>query len=467
MTPSQIEQLRQLPSVDQLLGLERMQRLTAQFGRSLTLEASRDTLNTTRQQIRQSTDRVYSGVDSLIAQIETWLQNLVAPTLYPVINATGVVIHTNLGRAPLSQQATDAIAAIATGYSNLEFDIPSGKRGSRSVHASDIVQRLTGAQSATVVNNTASAMILMLSALCAGREVIISRGQLVEIGGGFRMPDVMQQAGVKLVEVGTTNRTHLRDYANAITENTAAILSVHHSNYKIIGFTTEPSLADLASLAHTHDIPLLFDQGSGALLDSRQFGLEPEPRVQDAIVDGCDVVAFSGDKLIGGPQAGIICGRSDLIATIKRHPLARAVRPDKLCYAGLTATLGSYVRGAAIAEVPIWQMISQSLEQLRNRATRWQEILSDQGVECHVADGASTVGGGSLPGQTLPTKLLVLRHSRPEMLAKILRTRLDVPIIGRIQDNTLRLDPRTVLLSHEDVFLNGLQQAISLATSNP
>ncbi|MGB1250119.1 MAG: L-seryl-tRNA(Sec) selenium transferase [Candidatus Promineifilaceae bacterium] len=457
MTPAQIAQLRQLPSVDQLLSDSLVQALIATFGRDLVVEAARHTLNSTRNQIRNgATSAITADNASLITQIDRWLQDLVAPTLYPVINATGVVIHTNLGRAPLSQPATDAIAAIATGYSNLEFDIPSGKRGSRSVHAIDLVQRLTGAESATVVNNTASAMILMLSALCAGREVIISRGQLVEIGGGFRMPDVMRQAGAKLVEVGTTNRTHLRDYANAITDNTAAILSVHHSNYKIIGFTTEPELADLATLAHDNNVPLLFDQGSGALLDSRQFGLAPEPRVQDAIADGCDIVAFSGDKLIGGPQAGVICGRADLVATIKRHPLARAVRPDKLCYAGLTATLGSYVRGAAVAEIPIWQMIAQSAETLTQRATVWQQSLSQQGVNCHTTDGFSTVGGGSLPGQTMPTTLLVLEHPQPEKVAARLRTALALPIIGRIQDNTLRFDPRTVLPSQEPAFLHGL-----------
>ena len=460
MTPEQINQLRQLPSVDALLKDEGTQPLVAAFGRNLVVEATRHTLDQTRTQIRQSHTAITTDAPSLIAQTKAWLQNLVAPTLYSVINATGVVIHTNLGRAPLSQNAIDAISAIATGYSNLEFDIPSGKRGSRSVHAIDLVQRLTGAESATVVNNTASAMILMLSALCAGREVIISRGQLVEIGGGFRMPDVMRQAGAKLVEVGTTNRTHLRDYANAITENTAAILSVHHSNYKIIGFTTEPLLGELAELAHANNIPLLFDQGSGALLDTQPFGLEPEPRVQDAIADGCDVVAFSGDKLIGGPQAGVICGRADLLATIKRHPLARAVRPDKLTYAGLTATLGSYVRNAATAEIPVWQMIAQPLAMLTQRAGAWQSTLAAQGVACRTIDGVSTVGGGSLPGQTMPTKLLVLEGVNPEALAARLRMGLELPIIGRIQDNTLRFDPRTVLPAQESAFINGILSVV-------
>ncbi len=449
MNSKQIAQLRQLPSVDRLL--ESVVSLDKNYGRELVTTAVRTVLEQLRVEIRAGNTALDLSIPAIIERVEFHLADLIAPTLYPVINATGVIIHTNLGRAPLSQNAITAIAQIARGYSNLEFNMVNGKRGSRSVHAVDLVQTLTGASAATVVNNSASGVLLMLSALCAGKEVIVSRGQLVEIGGGFRMPDVMRQAGVTLVEVGTTNRTHLRDFANAITENTAAILSIHHSNYKIIGFTTEPSLRDLATLAHEHDLPLLFDQGSGALLDTAQFGLEQEPLVQTSVADGCDVIVFSGDKLLGGPQAGVICGRADLIATIKRHPLARAVRPDKLAYAGLAATFDSYVRGKALREIPVWQMIAQTATEIEKVAVKWCEALCKVGIDATIIDGQSTVGGGSLPGQSLPTKLLALAVKRPDQLAENLRFG-EVGIIGRIHQNTLLLDPRTVLPHQRETF---------------
>lgn len=449
MNSKQIALLRQLPSVDQLLG--GAESLFVTYGRDLTIEAARRVLAQLRKEIQTGNETLNLTNVSILAKINAHLTNATAPTLYPVINATGVVIHTNLGRAPLSQNAIAAIEQVARGYSNLEFDMTNGKRGSRSVHAVDLVQKLTGASAATVVNNSASGVLLMLSALCAGKEVIVSRGQLVEIGGGFRMPDVMRQAGVRLVEVGTTNRTHLRDFANAITENTAAILSIHHSNYKIIGFTTEPSLRELADLAHANNLPLLFDQGSGALLDTAQFGLEREPLVQTSVADGCDVIVFSGDKLLGGPQAGVICGREALIATIKRHPLARAVRPDKLAYAGLAATFDSYVRGKALEEIPVWQMISQTVEEIEVIAEKWCQTLCGAGIDATIVDGESTVGGGSLPGQSLPTKLVAIEAEKPNVLAEKLRLG-EVGIIGRIQQNTLRLDPRTVLPHQRDIF---------------
>lgn len=452
MTPEQVKQLRQLPSVDRVLAWEPVQSLTEQFGHGLVVEGIRSVISAERAQIR--TNNYQSTPTAIEAKLSQWLHELITPTLKPVINATGVIIHTNLGRAPLSQPALDAIQAIAQGYANLEYDIASGKRGSRSVHAAQLVTRLTGAKAATVVNNAASGVLLMLSALCAGREVIVSRGQLVEIGGGFRMPDVMRQAGVKLVEVGTTNRTHLRDFANAINENTAAILSVHQSNYKIVGFTTEPTLQDLAGLAHQHQLPFLYDQGSGTLLNVAQFGLEKQPLVQEAIAAGCDVVVFSGDKLLGGPQAGVLCGREALIATIKRHPLARAVRPDKLCYAALSATLHSYVTERALREIPVWQMLSRSLTDLSATANRWAQAVPNSDA----VDGYSTIGGGTLPGQSLPTCLLRLQTDKPDVLAKRLREG-EVAIIGRIQDNALLLDPRTVLPHQETQLIANIQQS--------
>ncbi len=458
MTPQQVTLLRSLPSVDKLMAEQAVDGLVATYGRELVVEAARETVDGLRVQIR---DGAAERVDSaeMVNNMQQWLLDLLAPTLLPVINATGVIVHTNLGRAPLSDGALAAIDAIGRGYSNLEYNLEPGVRGSRSTHASGLVQRITGAEAATVVNNAASAVLLMLSALCAGKEVIVSRGQLVEIGGGFRMPDVMRQAGVKLVEVGTTNRTHVRDYEAAITDETAAIMSIHHSNYRIIGFTTEPSSAELATLAHAHGLPMLYDQGSGALIDTAQFGLERESLVQDAVSAGCDVIAFSGDKLIGGPQAGIIAGNAPYIAKIKRHPLARAVRPDKLAYAGLGATLTSYVTGNALSEVPVWMMLSQSLEQIEQTARDWCDVLLAKGVSAEVLQGESTVGGGSLPGQTVPTWLLALAPPSPDKLAQKLRMS-EAAVVGRIQADKLVFDPRTVLPHQQDQFLITLLAAV-------
>jgi L-seryl-tRNA(Ser) seleniumtransferase len=318
LTDQQQALLRELPAIDRRLPVTI--ELMADYGRSLTIEALRITLDEQRTAVRRGA--AYIPMNALLVQAaRDWLENWFTPTLRPVINATGVIVHTNLGRAPLSSAAAAAVTAVAQGYATLEFDLETGKRGSRAVHAEQMLTQLTGAEAALPVNNNAAAVLLMLSPYVKGKEVIISRGQLVEIGGGFRVPDVMAQSGAKLVEVGTTNRTHLRDYANAITENTGAILVAHHSNFKIIGFTTEPSLAELAELAHAHHLPLLYDQGSGALLDTAEFGLAPEPTVLDGLQAGCDVVAFSGDKLLGGPQAGILCGRAELMNVIKKHPV--------------------------------------------------------------------------------------------------------------------------------------------------
>lgn len=459
VTEQQQALLRELPSIDRLLRLPVTIDLQAEYGRSLTLEALRATLDKQRT-------AVLAGATSLpmtamlVQAAREWLEAWFTPTLTPVINATGVIVHTNLGRAPLSETALAAVTAVSRGYATLEYDLEAGQRGSRSVHAEKLLTRLTNAEAASVVNNNAAAVLLMLTALCQGREVIISRGQLVEIGGGFRVPDVMAQSGAKLVEVGTTNRTHLRDYAAAITENTAAILVAHHSNFKIIGFTTEPSLAELAELAHAHNLVLLYDQGSGALLDVAAYGLEAEPTVIDGLTAGCDVVAFSGDKLLGGPQAGILCGRADLLSAIKRHPLARAVRADKLALAALAATLTHYLKEEAETAVPVWQMIARSTNELGDVADTWAAHLQEQGIAAVVVDGFSTVGGGSLPGTTLPTRLVAIDAANPDALAAALRAQ-SPPVIGRIQDGRYLLDPRTVLPDQSGTLIRLLIQTIN------
>lgn len=432
--------------------------LIHQYGRELTAEALRAILDHQRARIRAAQPAQIEP-DALITAAAAWLTDLVAPTLRSVINATGVILHTNLGRAPLSQAAQDAIQSAAA-YSTLEYDLHEGSRGSRSVHAAQLLQRLTGSEAAFVVNNNAAAVLLMLSALCRGREVIISRGQLVEIGGGFRVPEVMAQSGCRLVEVGTTNRTHPRDYATAINDQTAAILVAHHSNYKIVGFSSEPSLAELAELAHAHGLPLLYDQGSGALLDTTPYGLEAEPLVPASLAAGVDLIAFSGDKLLGGPQAGILCGRADLVAECRHHPLARAIRADKLCLAGLAATLIPYLTGRAPREIPVWRMLSRSPESLTAQATAWATALADVEAQVQTIDGFSTVGGGSLPGTQLPSKLLAIGDISPHCLALHLR-RGDPPVIARVAEDHLLLDPRTVLPGQEGALLAMVRAGIS------
>lgn len=439
--------LRALPSVDGLLLTEMGQRLSQEYGRSLTVEAIRQAIEVERAAILKRENAQQAETAVLLNNALAWLQDLTTSSLQPVINATGVIVHTNLGRAPLSQAALAAIAAVGAGYSTLEYEPGSGQRGSRSNHPNQIIQRLLKCEASFVVNNNAAGVLLMLTALCQGKEVIISRGQLVEIGGGFRIPDVMAQSGAKLVEVGTTNRTHLRDYQNAINENTAAILVAHHSNYKIVGFTSEPSLSELANLAQKYELPLLYDQGSGALLDSAPYGLPSEPTVPDGLAAGCDVVAFSGDKLLGGPQAGILCGRADLIASIKRHPLARAVRADKFCLAGLSSTLLHYIKEEALSHIPVWQMISRTPEELNELAVSMQKQLSKMGIDTEIIAGVSTVGGGSLPGSQLKTWLISPQSSNPQKLAKQLRME-SIPVVTRLQDGRLLIDPRTLLPQH-------------------
>jgi L-seryl-tRNA(Ser) seleniumtransferase len=447
---------RDLPSVDRLLRAPGADELAAAFGRPLATEALRAALDETRSSLLGGrAGEIPPDVD-LVYEARERLEALLAPTLRPVINAAGIIIHTNLGRAPLSAAAIAAVAEVAAGYSSLEYDAEEGRRGSRAVHVEPLLTRLTSAEAALVVNNNAAAVLLMLSALARDREVLISRGQLVEIGGGFRIPDVLAQSGARLVEVGATNRTHLRDYAEAITENTAAILAVHHSNYQIVGFTTQPSLVELAALARERGLILLFDQGSGALRDVAAYGLAPEPTVLDGLRAGCDLVAFSGDKLLGGPQAGILCGRANLIDRLKRHPLARAVRADKLALAALAATLGHYLTGRP-EEIPVWRMIARPLEEIAAEAEAWAEKLREKGLPAVTAPGESFVGGGSLPGESLLTRLVVLSpegFSAGELAARLRAE--PTPVIARVRNDRLLLDPRTVLPGQADELVRAV-----------
>ncbi|MEX2159338.1 MAG: L-seryl-tRNA(Sec) selenium transferase [Dehalococcoidia bacterium] len=449
---------RELPSVDRVLADERVRALSAEYSGDAVVALVREELASARKTIARGGDA--PALDRIVAAIGARARTALSVSLRPVINATGVIIHTNLGRAPLSDEAIAAMSEAARGYSNLEFDLGGGTRGSRYIHLEEQLRRLTGAEAAMAVNNNASAVLLALSALCGGREVVISRGQLVEIGGGFRIPDVMAQSGARLVEVGTTNRTYLRDYENAIGEETAALMRVHTSNYTVTGFTKSVALDELARLAHERGLLLIDDLGSGCLLDTTAYGLEREPAPQESIAAGADLALFSGDKLLGGPQAGCIVGRRDAIDTLRRHPLARALRMDKASIAGLAATLDHYLKDEAIEKIPVWRMIAMPLDAIARRARRWARAA---GGGVSVIDGLSMIGGGSLPEEGLATKLVAIAPAArrsADTFARRLRE-YDTPVIARIERDAVLLDPRTVHPREDKTVIEALKTAMA------
>ena len=454
-------QLRDLPSVDSIMGTEAVAGIVDNYSREWVVDLVRHELDQARERVRNgaAAPTALELAESICGQVQSVAR--VEPRR--VINATGVIIHTNLGRAPLSRAANDAIVQAAQGYTNLELDLVSGRRGSRQSHLKSLLCQLTGAEAALAVNNNASALLLGLSALAAGQEVIVPRGEAVEIGGGFRIPDVLRQSGGTLVDVGTTNRTYIQDYEQAITENTAALLKVHASNFRVEGFTAAVEAPELVELGNQRGIPVLHDVGSGCFLPTQQYGLAHEPMPQESISAGVGLVFFSGDKLLGGPQAGIVVGKRELVGKLERHPLARAVRIDKLSLAALTATLLHYLREEAEEEIPIWRMIGASAESIKARAQRWREQLpEDAGVE--LRPSLSAVGGGSLPGETLPTWVLAAACSdgpgSPEEVMEGLR-RAEPPVVARIEDDQVMLDPRTVLPEEEEDMLKALRTALA------
>jgi len=450
--------LRQLPSVDRLLLEDEVQALVARYSRPLVLAAIRATLDGERAAIRAGA--APRALAPLVAAVGAQAAVIGGPALRRVLNATGVILHTNLGRAPLGASVLDAAAGVGGGYSNLEYDLDAGARGSRHEHVVDRLRRLTGGAGALVVNNNASAVLLALAALAAGREVIVSRGQLVEIGGGFRIPDVLRQSGARLVEVGTTNRTYVEDYAEAITPDTAVLLRVHPSNFQVRGFVHSADPAELVALGQRHGLPVVDDLGSGSLLDTAAYGLAHEPMVQESVGAGMGLVCFSGDKLLGGPQAGIIVGDAALVGRLRRHPLTRAVRPDKLTIAALAATLDHYLRQEATEAIPVWRMIAAPLDALQARAERVAVALAALGVPAEVVAGESTVGGGSLPDETLPSRLVAVRVASETALAERLR-RGDPPVVARLEADALLLDLRTVLPEEDALLLAALRAALA------
>ena len=445
---------RSIPSVDHLLNLPDMAPLLEEYGHAWCVGAIRSVLDQLRQPTKDSAPVPDDHI--ILQEVEKLLQKEAELTLKSVINATGVILHTNLGRTPLSESALDAIREIAGGYCSLEYDLNKGKRGKRDIHAADLLSKLTGAEGALVVNNNAGAVMLTLAALANRKKVAISRSQLVEIGGGYRIPEVMRLSGAKLLEIGTTNRTHLKDYEEAVEDGANLFLLAHQSNFKIIGFTTMPLLTEISTLAKANSLPVVYDLGSGALLDVNEFGLENELTVQQALQEGADLVCFSGDKLLGGPQAGLIVGKADLIAKIRTHPFYRALRADKLCLAALNATLLEYLKGKADEEVPVITMLSQKPEKLKERASHWQSLLGTG----EVVESNSTIGGGSLPEQELQTWCLAITPNSAKRFISRLR-QLNPPVIARIENEQVLLDPRTVLPKDEEVLLSHLSNAIA------
>jgi L-seryl-tRNA(Ser) seleniumtransferase len=457
--------LRQIPSVDELLQEPVIQKLLEVHPRWTVIEAVRETLEEHRQKIltllREGIEAVVPDLSTLVGQVRRKALHLARPSLRRVINATGVILHTNLGRAPLSREALARLQEVAEHYSTLEFDLPQGARGSRQGHIQGLLTRLTGAEGALAVNNNAAAVLLSINTMAEGREVVVSRGELIEIGDSFRIPDVMRKAGAVLREVGTTNRTRLKDYEEAIGEKTALLLKVHPSNFRIVGFTSDVPLADLVALGRRRALPVMIDMGSGAIADLTPFGLRGESTVHETLRSGVDLITFSGDKLLGGPQAGLIVGKKLMIERIRKNPLARAVRIDKLSLAALEATLRGYLEGEkGLGAIPALAMITCPLDAIEQRAERVRaglQALAHPSVRVTVEEQQSEVGGGALPAQGLPTYCVALQRSSlsPHRLEALLRE-ADPAVVTRIKEEKVLLDMRTVREDEVELLISAV-----------
>src|SRR5260221_581735 len=467
VSAEQAELLRQIPSVDELLAQPRLMALSKRVDRNLVVEVARAVLADLRGRIAEDSNWAAISLDGASVEelISAQVEKILSRSLQPVINATGVILHTNLGRAPLTESVVDEFRRSATQYSNLEYDLEAGARGKRDVHTGELLTRLTGAEAAIVVNNCAAAVLVTLAALARGGEVIVSRGELIEIGDGFRIPEIMEQSGAVLREVGTTNRTRLADYESAINERTCVLLRVHPSNFTVSGFTEKPEVAELIALRQRTRLPVVEDLGSGCLVDLSPIGIS-EPTARESVEAGFSLVLFSGYKMLGGPQAGIIAGKKDLVHKVRRHPLFRALRVGKLTTAAMEATLRAYLRGAW-NEIPALRMMQTSIAEISARTEAFYKTLSEKiagaDVELTITDGQSLVGGGSTPAQSLPTKVLRIasvRHSASDLELRLRTTAGLTPVVARIEDERLLIDLCTAFLQQEPLLAEALIRAL-------
>ena len=459
------ELLRQLPSITDILAQADIQDLLRTIRQDTVVAAARNVLDSIRRDILADNDSTPTSLEAITQSTIVALQLYQATTLQPVINATGILLHTGLGRAPLPAVALEAITQIGQGYASVEINLQSGKRSNRAAAVENKLRHLFGCEAATVVNNNAGATLLALSALADGKQTIVSRGELVEIGGSFRMPDVMNASGTQMCEVGTTNKTRAVDYANAINDNTAVLMKIHCSNYHIAGFSESATIAELATVAHDHDLLLIDDIGSGAFFDYTKFGIQQEPMPVQSLRDGADVVLFSGDKLLGGPQCGIIIGKQDCIDRINKHPLMRALRLDKTIYAALSATLNIYLGPHPEQHIPLLQLLTESIDQLQQRAKATAKVIQENSADeltVETVSDTTYLGGGSVPGQEIATVCIVLEHSSisPDEISKRLRT-CKTPLLGRIHDNRFTIDFRSVFASEDSSVAKAVIKALN------
>jgi L-seryl-tRNA(Ser) seleniumtransferase len=449
------KKLRQIPSIEEILQSEKLQDYISSLSRPLVTQISRKIVDQIRKELSKKSFSISREI--IVAGIIQELEALSSSTLKPVINGTGVIIHTNLGRAPISHEVLKHISEVSTNYSSLEYDLKKGRRGERTTFLERLLCGLSGSEAALAVNNNAAAVLLILSGLAKGKEVIISRGELVQIGGGFRIPDILNESGAIMKEIGTTNRTSLSDYQRAINKNTKILLKVHKSNFWMSGFVEEVLIEELITLGRKHHLITVEDLGSGAVPFTENFGLGHEPRITEGVSSGADLVCFSGDKLLGGPQAGIIVGRKKYIDMLRKHPLYRALRIDKMVIAGLEQVALNYLKKEE-EKIPVWRMISTSLDVLRKRGEELSAELNAYGISASLKESKSTVGGGSLPGETLTTVTISLNSEIPaDILAEKFRS-LDLPIIGRIEKNRFVLDLRTVFPEQDEIVIQGIKR---------
>jgi L-seryl-tRNA(Ser) seleniumtransferase len=454
------DKLRKIPSIEEILESIELQEYIHKLSHQTVAETAREVVSSLRKKLMKK-DKDEISSKTIIKEIENILSHQEKLFIKPVINGTGVILHTNFGRAPLGEELLNHIQKISKNYSNLEYDLKLGQRGERTSFLEKLICKLTQAEGSLVVNNNAAAVLLILTGLAKGKEVVVSRGELVQIGGGFKIPEIMAQSGAILREVGTTNRAAISDYSQAINENTALLLKVHFSNFKMIGFTEEVNLNELVKLGKENDIPVIQDLGSGALLPTEEFGLAHEPTAQDAINAGVDLVSFSGDKLLGGPQSGIILGKKKWIEILRKHPMYRALRVDKIVIAGLENLILTYLKKEATEKTPAWKMINTSPDELKSRANKLKMKLEENNIEVFVSESKSTVGGGSLPGETLPTFVISFQSEiTPDQLSEKFRN-LSTPIIGRIENDRFTLDLRTIFPHQDENLFDSIKSVLS------